>query len=146
MPRALIIEDDIHVRELVARHLANVGWSSIEVGRVGDALEILDEAIDLVVLDLRLPNGHGLQILRAIAATRDDVPVIVLTGWPEDLGELARAAPIVEVLTKPFQAWAFYEAVTRAGRSRASIESIRSSTSRLERMLKGQGGEMGGIA
>ncbi len=143
MGKALVIEDNEHVRELVVGHLANLGCHAVEVGTVGDALEVIDESIDLVILDLHLPNGHGREILRAIAAERNDVPVIVLTGYPEDLNELERAAPIVQVLTKPFESWAFYEAVTRAGRSRAAVESIRTSTSRLGRILERQGGETG---
>jgi DNA-binding response OmpR family regulator len=52
-------------------------------GDVGDAVAVLGrEPVDLVVTDLVLPGGSGLEIARTVKRTHPGIPVILVTGWP----------------------------------------------------------------
>jgi len=83
MRRALVVEDDPDIVELLSHYLARDGWTveSADDGR--DALErIRRERYDLLILDLQLPGKDGLALcaeVRSDKRTRD-VPVVMLTA------------------------------------------------------------------
>ena len=82
-PRAtiLIIDDDGAVRQSFADHLEDLDYQVLtaENGRVG--LEIFDrEGADLVLVDLRMPEVDGLEVLAHIRQTSPDTPLIVVSG------------------------------------------------------------------
>ncbi|MER3557717.1 MAG: DNA-binding response regulator [Thermus sp.] len=81
MPRLLLVEDDPGVREALELGLSLFGY---EVVAVGTALEALDRlpGVDLVVLDVLLPDRDGFQLLREIRA-RSDLPVLMLSALGE---------------------------------------------------------------
>ena len=85
--RILMIEDDARLAEMVARDL---GRSGLEVTSAGTASEglarLAREPFDLVLLDLMLPDGDGLDVCRRLRASGSAVPVIMLTarGDPTD--------------------------------------------------------------
>ena len=68
------------------QRLGREGWRVTGVGTVKDAIEALAGRPDLVVLDRRLPDGEGLDVLRAVRATGDPIAVVVLSarGLPAD--------------------------------------------------------------
>jgi len=73
---------------------------------------------DLVVADLRLPDGDGLDILRAARALSSSRPVIVITGFASDrTREEAFAAGAAAFLSKPFSLVEFADLVERLLRS-----------------------------
>lgn len=79
--RILLVEDDLDlgngVRLALRDHALEVVW----VRRLDDALMQLREGgFDLLLLDLGLPDGDGLQLLAELRARRDTVPVLVLTA------------------------------------------------------------------
>lgn len=133
---ALVVEDHAHIRAIVARHLEGLGYSVLEAGTLGDAVPLLSDALDLVVLDLRLPDGRGGTLLKQLAETRNDVPVIVLTAYPADHERLDGIAPLVQLLEKPFQWKTFYEAVGRAQVARDSVRRLKAATRRLDRVIE----------
>lgn len=68
------------VREVVAAYLSRDGFDVTEVGDGGSAIEHLDrEPIDLIVLDVMLPETDGFSVLSAVR-DRADIPVILLTA------------------------------------------------------------------
>jgi two-component system alkaline phosphatase synthesis response regulator PhoP len=76
----LVVEDDRELRELVRRYLERAGHAVHTTGSGAEALRLLaNSGVDLMVLDLGLPDVDGLDVL---AAARDgrDVPVVVLTA------------------------------------------------------------------
>ena len=76
---ALVVEDERGVRDLVRRYLEREGFSVVATGSGAEALSCLaEQPIDVVVLDLGLPDVDGEEVLRA--AAKDDVPVVVLTA------------------------------------------------------------------
>ena len=68
--------------------------------------------LDLVISDLRLPDGDGLDVVRAARALSDPPPVIVVTGYPSDnLRRAALGAGAATFLAKPFSALALLDAI-----------------------------------
>jgi DNA-binding NtrC family response regulator len=82
MPDILLVEDKDSLRRVMRLTLENAGYSVTEAAdaRVGIA-EISRVPHRLVLTDLRMPNGSGLDVLRAAREADGDVPVIVMTGY-----------------------------------------------------------------
>jgi len=104
--RALVVEDEPHIRELVALHLGLEGLSVTEAGSGDVALKLAEtEPFDLVVLDLMLPKVDGVTICRAIRRQRlnADVPILMLTARREESDKvLGLDSGADDYLTKPF--------------------------------------------
>lgn len=79
--RILLIEDELVLGEAVATHLERLNHAVDWVQRLDDAGAVL-RAVDygLVLLDLYLPDGSGLDLLRKLRKTEDTRPVIILTA------------------------------------------------------------------
>ena len=87
MPLILVVDDEPAIRESLAFALRRDGFGIAEAGTLKEAASGV-AAADLVVLDLVLPDGNGLDFLRTLRA-RTDVPVIVLTSRDEEADRLA---------------------------------------------------------
>jgi DNA-binding response OmpR family regulator len=105
-PRALIVEDDPAIRELLRLHLGLAGY---EVEEVGDGRIALDrtrrEPFDLLVLDVMLPGLDGVSLCRAVRADGPNVatPTLMLTardGEADTVIGLESGAD--DYVTKPF--------------------------------------------
>jgi DNA-binding response OmpR family regulator len=79
MTRVLVVDDEPAIRESLAFALKREGVGVLEAASLKEARALLDEQADLIILDLVLPDGNGLDFLRALRAG-SDVPVIVLTS------------------------------------------------------------------
>ena len=82
MARILIVDDEPAIRESLAFALRRDGFDVSQAATLREA-RALSESSDLVVLDLVLPDGNGLEFLRSLRS-RSDVPVIVLTSRDEE--------------------------------------------------------------
>ena len=79
--RVLLIEDDYVLGEAVRDHVASLGHGVDWMKRLDDAREALATvAYELVLLDLNLPDGRGLDLLRELRRQGGDAPVIILTA------------------------------------------------------------------
>jgi len=101
----LLAEDNRQIREIVAASLASLGYQVIPV-EDGEALRTSFEqnasAIQLMILDVDLPKGRGIDFLREIQAEGVETPAILITGSVEtELGDMADSDAVV--LSKPFQ-------------------------------------------
>ena len=106
MPHVLVVEDDPHIRELVALHL---GLDGLETTLVGDGREALARLgaspVDLVVLDLMLPGVDGLTVCRAMRrqGPNTDTPVLMITARGEEADTvLGLETGADDYLAKPF--------------------------------------------
>jgi DNA-binding response OmpR family regulator len=102
-PHILVIDDDVDVRELVAEYLVKNDMR-VSVGACGRELfEAFDrEAIDLVLLDLKLPGEDGMQLARALRE-RATVPIVLLTGRDEEADRvMGLELGADDYVTKPF--------------------------------------------
>ncbi len=102
--RILIVEDDPRVGEVLAEALRSEGYATVvaPTGRDGVALGG-DPEVDLVILDLMLPDLDGLEVLGTLRQRRPDLPVLMLTArddLPSRVGGLEAGAD--DYLTKPF--------------------------------------------
>jgi two-component system, OmpR family, catabolic regulation response regulator CreB len=103
----LVVDDEPHIGLLLRPHLEQLGYRVSLARTLGQGRVVLAESrapVDALLLDLHLPDGSGLDLLRelrAAPATRG-LPVIVLTAEGEDrvLDEAEELA--AAVLTKPF--------------------------------------------
>ncbi|MCC7044585.1 MAG: response regulator transcription factor [Acidobacteria bacterium] len=104
--RALVVEDEPHIRELVALHLRLEGLNVVEVASGDDAIRLAEaEPFDLVILDLMLPRVDGMTVCRAIRRqrTNGDVPILMLTARREESDKvLGLESGADDYLTKPF--------------------------------------------
>jgi Flp pilus assembly CpaE family ATPase len=86
--RVLLIEDNPGDAELVKAALAEGGEAAFEVICAEALLPGLDRLargdIDLVLLDLSLPDSHGLEGLNAVRIHAPSIPVVLLTGWDSE--------------------------------------------------------------
>jgi DNA-binding response OmpR family regulator len=131
--RALVVEDEPHIRELVALHLGLEGLAVTEAGSGDVALKLAEtEPFDLVILDLMLPKVDGVTVCRAIRRqkTNADVPILMLTARREESDKvLGLDSGADDYLTKPF---GVRELVARARallrRPRASRDTLATGT------------------
>jgi two-component system alkaline phosphatase synthesis response regulator PhoP len=99
----MVVEDDRELRELIRRYLERAGYAVHTTASGAEALGVLATGgIDLMVLDLGLPDVDGLEVLAA-ARTGPEVPVVVLTArtqLEDRIDGLRRGAD--DYVTKPF--------------------------------------------
>jgi two-component system alkaline phosphatase synthesis response regulator PhoP len=104
--RALVVEDEPHIRELVSLHLGLEGLAVTESGSGDEALRLAEsEPFDLVILDLMLPKVDGVTVCRAIRRQRinADVPILMLTARRDEADKvLGLESGADDYLTKPF--------------------------------------------
>jgi len=80
-PLALIIDDEPDIRELLEITLARMDIDSHATGSVAEALaQLASNRYDLCLVDMRLPDGSGIDIVRHVAAEVPDTPIAVITA------------------------------------------------------------------
>ena len=102
--RVLVIDDEPPIRKLLRVGLTAHGYQTIEASSGKMALELLTEQPpDLVVLDLGLPDMQGHDLLRAMRARNDRVPIVVLSSRDDEAGKVqALDSGADDYVTKPF--------------------------------------------
>lgn len=98
----LVVDDEPAVRQFVEAVLRREGYSVLEAGDGGEALEVFrirQEEIDLVLLDLGMPEMSGYEALAEMQVLDPDIHVAIITGLEPDE---ERLPGIRGILTKPF--------------------------------------------
>lgn len=100
----LIVDDDIHILELIQRHLQSLNYHTYRAVSVKEAIEILkDQSIDLLITDLQMPGVDGLQLIKYTSEHYPQLLKLVVTGYPSIDGALeVMKSGVIEYLTKPF--------------------------------------------
>jgi DNA-binding response OmpR family regulator len=102
----LVVEDEPHIRELIALHLGLEGWTAELAADGQSGLDRLrNRRYDLVILDIMLPGLDGLTVLRALRreSPNADVPVLLLTARREETDKvLGLESGADDYLAKPF--------------------------------------------
>jgi len=112
--RILVVEDEPATLRLMARLLRSLGHEVLEAGTLAGALEVArSERFDLIVSDIGLPDGSGLDLMRRVTAERGALPSIALTGFgtEEDIRR-SREVGFSAHMTKPID-FSRLEAVIR---------------------------------
>jgi len=99
----LIADDDGHIREVVRYSLSRAGHSVLEAANGREALELLEQQpVDLMVLDIIMPEEDGLEVCRKVRA-KANVPIVFLTSRDEELDRvLGLELGADDYVTKPF--------------------------------------------
>ena len=101
----LVIEDDPVIGAILNRALSHAGHAVEVVHRLSAGREILESRdVDLILLDLNLPDGSGFEFLRAIRQDmREKTPVMVLSGMRQE-EHIVRGLQLGadDYVTKPF--------------------------------------------
>ena len=100
-PYILLVEDDEQVCDILGEFLRDSGYQVDVAGTVTAACSLLagGRTYNLVVTDGRLPDGNGLMI--AQRASEQNIKVIIISGFPQELAAAERAQ--YPVLAKPFR-------------------------------------------
>ena len=127
MTAVLIVEDEPGLREGLGRAVAKLGYRPLPAAGLGEARRLVaTEAVDCVLLDLRLRDGDGLELLRELRAGRQrDVPVIVATAYGDSERTIqAMRDGAFDYLTKPFDFPLLLATVERAVKQRALVQTL----------------------
>ncbi|MCA6078563.1 response regulator transcription factor [Fulvivirga sedimenti] len=104
MKNVLLIEDDMHIKDLLEMHLRDMGCT-LEMatnGRTGYELA-LNQPFDLLVLDVMLPEKDGIEICRDLRAREIKTPILMLTARSEEVDKIiGLETGADDYLTKPF--------------------------------------------
>ena len=100
----LVVDDEIDLATTFTRLLSRHGYRAIAVGTCNEARAAMrDHAPILVVSDIRLPDGDGLELVRAARAQVPPIPAIVMTGHASPgTRQAALEAGAFAFLAKPF--------------------------------------------
>ncbi|WP_010544137.1 histidine kinase famiy protein [Sphingomonas elodea] len=101
----LLVEDSDDVRALAHEQLAAMGYRVLQAASGEEALERLKtEAIDLLFTDIVMPGGmSGLELVEQFRATHPDTPVLMTTGYNEDLVADIPRGTNLDVIGKPYR-------------------------------------------
>ena len=115
--KILAVDDEETVLKLYERLIADLGHQVVLARTGGQAIDIINrECVDLVILDLKLPDIDGSQLLAMIKEKVPSAPVIIVTAHPtlESSIESIRAGGVYDYIIKPFGSDALQLVVRRA--------------------------------
>jgi CheY-like chemotaxis protein len=121
MPSILLVDDDVRQMDLRKALLESAGHQVRTALGAADAYRQLRGAVpELLLMDLRFPNaqgdpdaGEGLALIRGVRELAPGLPVIVLSGWPEDIEGRPEEKMVAKVVTKPCRLSVLLEAIGR---------------------------------
>ena len=104
--RILVVEDEPTLNDQLVQMLSSAGYAVDTTDNGVDALHLaIEEAIDLVVLDLGLPELDGVSVLRRLRSAKRSTPVLILTArdsWQDKVAGIDAGAD--DYVSKPFHA------------------------------------------
>jgi DNA-binding NtrC family response regulator len=123
----LIVEDEKGVRDGLVAAVDRLGFRGLPAAGLGEARTLLaQQAVDCVLLDIRLKDGDGLDLLAELrAGSLRDVPVIVATAYGDSERTIrAMRDGAFDYLTKPFDFPTLLATVERAVKQRALAQNL----------------------
>jgi CheY-like chemotaxis protein len=118
-PSVLVVDDNDEVRAVVVRHLLRAGYRVVQASSARAAIAILEGQVpDLVITDIFMPDGDGLEIINEIRGRGLCVPILVISGGGAaivgDYLSVASRLGATTVLSKPFKGQQLLDAVVLA--------------------------------
>jgi two-component system, OmpR family, alkaline phosphatase synthesis response regulator PhoP len=103
-PRILLVEDEEHIAQGLFFNLDQEGYRVTHVETGSEAMRVFDnEHFDLVVLDLMLPDSHGIDLCQRMRETSPQLPILILTALGEEQSRVkGLQAGADDYLSKPF--------------------------------------------
>jgi signal transduction histidine kinase len=127
MPTILIVDDDIHARLILGKHIQRLGYTAIEVPSAREALALLfgESAVpvDMIISDVWMPGMSGIDLLKAIRERAPDLPVAMISARATLSSSLeAINSGAFAYITKPFRSEEIAQVIARGTRR---IEELR---------------------
>ena len=112
----LIVDDEASIRESLQKVLSKAGYLTVTASSGDEALALLStQSVDIVLSDLKMPNGDGIELLKNVKKKFADIEVILLTGYGTiETAVEAMKAGAYDFITKPPKKAAVLSAVERA--------------------------------
>jgi signal transduction histidine kinase len=149
MLKVLVVDDEPSIRLTVAEFLRRAEYDVVAAADFETAAA-LSEGVDLAVVDVNLPDGSGIELLRRLNEREPYVPVIMITGDPQlpRISEIIRAGAY-DFIVKPIYKDVLVKAVSRAAEKkrledekRRLEEEIRRHAEELERRVEERTAEL----
>ena len=120
----LVVEDDAHMRDTLGATLRKAGYAVEAVGDFREARsKICKENYGLILTDLKMPNGSGMDVLEEVKSVNPSIPVIVMAAYGTvQAAVAAMKAGATDFIQKPFAFDALKEAIRRS--LKASVGSF----------------------
>ena len=134
MPRALIIEDEVPSLEALVELVEREGFATVSARNVAEARERLgDQSFELVLCDLMLPDGSGMDLLDEVAARGS--AMVLMTGHASvDTAVQALRRGVIDYLTKPLDISRLKAILSNVARTRELTEEIGSLRTALRKL------------
>lgn len=131
MPTVLIVEDEAPARKFLQGILEAHGYETLAAENLAAASQLLDQhAADIVLLDVRLPDGSGLSLMERALREQPGLPIIVATGHGDiEMAVEAMKAGAADFISKPIDETRLVNALRRA----ADQVALQRETVRLRR-------------
>lgn len=125
--RILLVDDDPYFLRVLSRILTDENFHVRTASNASEAEQTLREcSFDVVISDLRLPDGDGVSILESLRRAGSSVPVVILTAYGEvDSYLAAMNAGAVEYLNKPVKSEELLGVVRNCLRPRTTAQKAR---------------------
>ena len=102
--RVLVVDDELSVREILSEGLASAGYQTFSAAGAAEAIELLEqERVHLVLSDIEMPGGSGLELLERIKERDSELDVVMVTGVVDATTAInAIRQGASDYVTKPF--------------------------------------------
>jgi DNA-binding NtrC family response regulator len=117
MKTILLVDDELHMRDIVGETLSTFGYNVIPKTDAESALSVIRDGtdIDLVITDYRMPGMNGVEFLTILRKTLPSVPVIMLSGYSSvEIYLKSLSLGAFEYLNKPCKKKELYRIVRSA--------------------------------
>ena len=119
----LVVDDEVPIRRLLRTTLRVQDYAVLEAEGVNQALDVLaKEKVDVMILDLGLPDGDGIEVIRTVRL-ESQMPIVVLSARNDERGKVAALdAGADDYVTKPFGAEELMARIRTAFRHRVQVQ------------------------
>lgn len=138
MTRVLVLDDEENIRFFFTEALKKEGYDVRTVGKGNRALELFNEEdFDVAIVDLKLPDTDGMEIMKAFREQRPEVPVIIITAHGNrQIAHQALSDGAYDYFSKPFDLEDMRVVIRRAAENARLIREVEDLRRQMEESRK----------